>query len=746
MARFQPPSALDFSSPDQWQAWKLRFGRFRAATKLTADSEETQVATLLYALGPSADSVFDFQLGLSADEKKKYDDVVKAFDGYFRPSTNIVHERSKFERIVQQPSQTVEQFVRQLYKAAEYCDFADTKDDRIRDRFVAHMMDRRVSREIQMKEDSEQTLSKVLAFARQAEAVQQQVATQARSGQNSATLDSSASAVGAHGRGKSRFESASAHSTSSKCQNCGGARHEHRDQCPASGRTCAACEKRNHFTRVCRSKPATSSAAAATQQPNHGGSHESHSDQSTSLFVGSTTGTSASAPWMANLSIGTSNVPFKLDTGGDVSTMAVECYNTLQPKPSLSAPTASLKGGDDDQPLMTVTLGQWVGVQAHCTHKHCQSPPTSSPLAYPSCCAGRRASTSLLSRSACTTLGLVQRLDTVHSPTSTPLVQCMVGPPVTIHLKPDATPYHCVAPRRVPHHLFGKVREELNRMREGDIIEKVEEPTDWCFPMVPVLKPTGKVRVCVDLKRLNASVKRETYQLPTIDDTLSRLAGATVFTTLDTANGFWQIPLDPETARLTTFITPFGRFYFKRLLFGITSAPEIFQRRVSNLLDHLPGVAVHMDDIIVSGTTMEEHDRHLAAVLAVLREANVTLNKDKCCFRQSQVTFLGHIVTAGGVLPNPARVSALQNLPAPTNVTELRQILGMFNFLSRFIPNLSDVNTPLRCLLRDDTAWQWSPVQQAALDSLKQLASTAPCLVYFDTSRPTIVSADASSY
>ena len=140
-ARFYPPAPFDFRSPDQWPAWKLHFTRFRAATKLRSDPGKTQVATLLYALGPNAYSLFEYQLELSEDDKKKYEEVIKAFDTYFRPSTNVVHDRAKFEQLVQQPVQTVEEFVRALYKAAECCEFAETKDDRIRDRFVAHMQD-----------------------------------------------------------------------------------------------------------------------------------------------------------------------------------------------------------------------------------------------------------------------------------------------------------------------------------------------------------------------------------------------------------------------------------------------------------------------------------------------------------------------------------------------------------------------------------------------------------------------------
>ncbi|XP_065185817.1 uncharacterized protein K02A2.6-like [Sycon ciliatum] len=730
MARFNPPAPFDFSSPDQWPAWKLRFTRFRAATKLSSDPGETQVATLLYALGPNADSLFEYQLGLSEDDKKKYDEVVSAFDTYFRPSTNVVHERAKFEQLVQQPGQTVEEFVRALYKAAEYCEFAGTKDERIRDRFVAHMLDKRVSRELQMKDKSEQTLAKVVAFARHAETVQQQVAAQSRSGLAAASSisddDASASAVQSHRGGRSMPKSrphgsyksaATPPATESKCPNCGGSHHSQRDQCPARGQCCKACGKRNHFARVCRSKPSTSAVT---------------NDSPDSLFVGHTTCAQSvsDSPWLADLAIGKSVVQFKLDTGADVSTMSVQSYNTLQPKPSLSATSAQLRGANDQ------TM-QVLGVfEAHCSF---QSQSTTIPIFVLD-----GASTSLLSRSACTALGLVQRLAEVQGPV--PLVQCMVGPAAQIHLTSDATPYHCLTARRVPHHLYSKVREELHRMEDGDIIARVDEPTDWCSPMVPVLKPNGKVRICVDLKRLNASVKRETFQLPTLEDALSSLAGATVFTTLDTANGFWQVPLSPDSARLTTFITPFGRFYFKRLPFGITSAPEIFQKRLTNLLDQLPGVFVYMDDIIVSGRTREEHDRNLAAVLDILQKANVTLNMTKCHKRQAEVKFLGHIFSAKGLHSDPARVSSVANLKPPKNVTELKRILGMFAFMSRFIPNLSEVSAPLRLLLGHDTAWEWSATQQQALDKLKQLATNAPCLTFFDSTKPTVISADASSY
>ena len=173
------------------------------------------------------------------------------------------------------------------------------------------------------------------------------------------------------------------------------------------------------------------------------------------------------------------------------------------------------------------------------------------------------------------------------------------------------------------------------------MIAKVNQPTEWCSGMVVVPKANSKVRICVDLTRLNESVKRERHPLPTVDQTLAQLAGAKVFTKLDANSGFWQIPLSPESALLTTFITPFGRFHFRRLPFGISSAPEHFQRRMSEALSGLSGTVCLMDDILVHGTTREEHDERLRIVLQRLSNLGMTLNSEKCSFAQSSVEFLG---------------------------------------------------------------------------------------------------------
>ena len=202
--------------------------------------------------------------------------------------------------------------------------------------------------------------------------------------------------------------------------------------------------------------------------------------------------------------------------------------------------------------------------------------------------------------------------------------------------------------------------------REG-VISSVSEPTEWRAPMVPVIKKSRDVRICVDLKHLNESIVRPMFVIPTKEDILSKLSDSTVFSSLDATSGFWQIPLDNECVKLTTFITPFGCNCFNLLPFGITSAPEIFQFKMNELLEALEGVVVYMDDILVYGSNMKEHDERLSKVLHVVKENGLKLNDSKCHYRQSELKFLAQSISKDGAGISRDKVAAIQNLAPPTN-------------------------------------------------------------------------------
>ncbi len=222
----------------------------------------------------------------------------------------------------------------------------------------------------------------------------------------------------------------------------------------------------------------------------------------------------------------------------------------------------------------------------------------------------------LLGLALLTNLRLIERVDAITS--DKPEIMNMfpkvftglgtLGDNYHIKLKENAIPYALYVPRNIPIPLRPKVQDELERMERIGVISKVETPSEWCAGMVVVPKKSGEVRICVDLKPLNKNVLREPFPIPKVDETLAILSGAVFFTKLDATSGFWRVLLAEASRPLTTFFTPFGRYHLNKLPFGVSSAPELFQRRMSQILDGLKGVVCLMDDILVFAASKTEHD------------------------------------------------------------------------------------------------------------------------------------------
>ena len=233
--------------------------------------------------------------------------------------------------------------------------------------------------------------------------------------------------------------------------------------------------------------------------------------------------------------------------------------------------------------------------------------------------------------------------------------------------------------------------------------------------MVVVPKKGGALRVCVDLKPLNENVLREVHPLPKVDDILAQLSGAKIFSKLDANSGFWQIPLAKKSRLLTTFITHYGRYCFNKMPFGISSAPEHFQKRMSKILAGLEGVLVLIDDVLVFGKNQKEHNERLRAALLRIKESGATLNLSKCEFSKKQIKFLGHLIDGNGIRADPDKTTAITEMKEPSNVSELRRFFGMVNQLGKFSNKLADLTQPLCQLLSTKSSWTWGHAQDRHL-------------------------------
>ena len=201
-----------------------------------------------------------------------------------------------------------------------------------------------------------------------------------------------------------------------------------------------------------------------------------------------------------------------------------------------------------------------------------------------------------------------------------------------------------------------------------------------------------------------------------------------MFSTLDAGKAFYQIQLDEESSKLLIFNTPFGRYRYLRMPMGIKSAPEVYQQRMEQVFEGLPGVKVIMDDIIIHGRNTAEHDARLRAVLQRSRDSNLRLKKSKCHIQQSEVTFHGHVFSQDGLKTDQEKVRAIVEMPRPTDKVGVRRLLGMVNYVSKFIPNLSHLTTPLRTLLHQDVLWHWEKQQETSFKAIKESLTLAPVL------------------
>ena len=531
---FTPPEPFSFVAAD-FEAWLNRFERYRSITGLASKDEDIQISTLIYSMGPQAEEAFA-ALKLSIADAAKYDKVKKAFKDFYIPKANIIFERAKFNLRVQEQGESVDAFISDLHTIATKCKYGDLKDELIRDRIVVGIRDAKLSERLQM--DDQLTLSAVIAKAKQAELVQgqQQVVRHSSEQASSKVKDSEIANVQRKNKYKPKHNpnntgnkqsfansnTSNAKPLSQPCSKCGFAVHNS-GVCPAKSVRCRKCSKFCHYAKLCNGSQKSSGVH---------GIHFDKDDDSVPFFIGSVVKESKPCKqWTINALVGKkkkTKVNFYLDCGADVTCLPAKSYSTQWGPLDSEVSTVKLRGPAGS--LLKVT-GR-VRTHLKCNDKECsaflyfvdglQRPLLGRPEI--ECLDILRVAGIKCDESPIERKKWINQFPSVFSGLGK--LKC----PYTITLKEGAVPFSCSVPRRVSLPLLSKVETALNKMVAQGVIERVSDPTDWCAPMVVVPKPqTGEVRITTDFIELNKAVKRELFEMPSVDYALGKLGGAKFF-------------------------------------------------------------------------------------------------------------------------------------------------------------------------------------------------------------------------
>ncbi|XP_055523003.1 uncharacterized protein K02A2.6-like [Wyeomyia smithii] len=302
-------------------------------------------------------------------------------------------------------------------------------------------------------------------------------------------------------------------------------------------------------------------------------------------------------------------------------------------------------------------------------------------------------------------------------------------------------------PRRpVAYAMQAIVDEELDRLERLNIISPVQY-SEWAAPTVVVRKANGTIRICGDYSTgLNDQLQSHQYPLPLPQDIFSKLVGCTVFSQIDLSDAFLQMEVDEECRKLLTINTHRGLYQYNRLPPGVKAAPGAFQQMIDTMLAGLSNTSGYLDDVIVGGRDENEHSRNLHAVLHRIQEYGFTIRLEKCAFGQHKIRYLGHMLDRQGLRPDPDKIQAIKDMPAPKDLTGVRSFLGALNYYGKFVPNMRTLRYPLNELLKSSTStFKWTPACQSAFEKFKAILSSELLLTHYDPMQEIVVSADASS-
>ena len=728
-----------FEDGDDWDSYLDRLVMFFQANDVPS---EKHVPALLSLIGSRCYALLK---GLTAPDNpssKSFKELTDLLAAHFTPKPLVIAERFRFYRRSQKEGESILQYMAELRKLSQHCDFGAFLPDALRDKLVCGLFQAHIQRKL-LSEDGltvDRAMSIAVAMetaAKDALELRESVPTPSEQPVNQVSAGSAAKPV------------------TRVCYRCTG-RHDP-STCRFKDEVCFGCSKRGHTRKVCRSVNTTQFTTRSFKPRrvvNPQNTHrlepevDEYSGSEGNVYHLKTVTQHQGQPYTVEVKINGVPISLEIDTGAAVTVLNQSTYErTRRNKQSqLQQTTAKLK---------TYT-GQLIPVMGIFSVEvtYDRQVVTLSALVV----SGRNPC--LLGRDWLRVLKLnwkdifqlqqveyseVDRVLEEFSDVFKEELGTMKDFKAKIFVDSTALPIFCKA-RPLPYALKKNVEAELDRLvHEGTICPVTH--SDWAAPIVPVVKADGTIRICRDYKStVNKVSKLDRYPIPKTEDLLTSLCGGKTFSKLDLSQAYQQLPLDEESRKYLTINTHKGLFEYCRLPFGVKSAPGIFQRALENLLRGLPHVIVRMDDILLTGLSDAEHLQNLREVLGRLSKAGLRLKRSKCSFFAPEVVYCGRVVTAAGTRPAASNVQAILEARAPQNSTELRAFLGMLNFYHADLPHLATTLEPLHQLLRKHISWRWDGAAQAAFEKAKTLLTDSKILTHYDEHKPLLMACDSSPY
>lgn len=716
-------------------------------------SEESLLGTVLTTRHVEAREEVEAHEVIEVASQRTLNEVLKKFDQHCLPQKNVTMESYKFNNLTQKERQTFGEFLTELRTQLERCEFncvcgASYEDRMLRDRIITGVFDKKL--QLKLLDGRNETLTRIIDLCKTFESAHV----------NKEILDSKKQIVAAVAIANNEPELTVNAVNKRFCFNCGGEWNpEHKSKCPAKEFTCR-CGKKGHFFRMCRGKNKKSENKLETKSTGNANGQISTVNwnnmgkvklkSNTLEFTLSNNRTyrlnsvgKKLKQWTKAYQVESLVIKFKLDTGADVNCIPLSIIKKLK---------MEISNENNDFYVFDYSNNK-VNIFGIVKLKLMDLQTNVEKISY--FFVVEDTFEPILGLEACISFGLIKRVD-VGSITLTDSVEQFINKysdifnglgkypgKITIHLKEDAKPVVHYK-KRFPNSIVKRLKPKLDEMVKEGIISPVSHPTDWVNNLQIVEKLNGDLRICLDPKPLNACIKREHFLIPTMDNFASELCNKKIFTVIDCSNGFWQIELDDKSAELTTFMTPFGRYKFNRLAFGLNCAPEIFQRIMVLVFGDIPGVLVYFDDIAIVATDESEHDKILQTVIERARLYNIKFNSKKIQYRKSQVKFMGHIIFDGKIKPDEKYKNAILEMKKPKDKQGVMRFLGMLKYLAKFIPNLSKITAELRELTKKDVPFEWNKKHDSEVNNLLKLITSEPILKAYDPGKPVIIQTDAS--